>query len=87
MPPKGRRGSDLTRPLTKTAPASISAASRSARGAIAGPERGAEAEGRVVGELHGLAFVLGPDYCGHGPKVSSSKAGMPRSTASSTVGG
>src|SRR5712692_3859710 len=33
-------------------------------GAILGPDRGAEAERRVVGEAHGLGFVPGPDHRG-----------------------
>src|SRR5712691_7459332 len=35
------------------------------RGAIPRPQRGAEAEGRVVGETHGVRFVLSPDDRGH----------------------
>ena len=62
MPPKGRRGSDSTRPLTKTAPASISArAARRARGSLR-PHARAEAEGRVVGEPHRVRLVLGADH-------------------------
>src|ERR1041384_3026100 len=57
MPPKGRRGSDLTTPLTKTAPASTSAARRSARA-------GAEAERGVVGEPDRVPLVLGADHRG-----------------------
>src|SRR5439155_3407648 len=34
-------------------------------GAIPRPERGAEAERRVVGEAHGIRFVPGPDHGGH----------------------
>ncbi len=58
MPPKGRRASQATMPLTKTIPASISSIRRCCSAGSRGQSRGAEAERRVVGERDGLVKAV-----------------------------
>ena len=65
MPPKGRRGSDLTMPLTKTEPASISAARASPRPESRGPEARAQAEAGAVRQLDRLVGVPRADHRRH----------------------
>src|SRR5206468_8574574 len=87
MPPKGRRGSDFTTPFTNTEPASICAAMRSARPRSSvqseAPRPNVESLARRTASVSSFARMTAAT----GPKVSSSKAGMPFSTAASSVGG
>src|SRR5437870_1811735 len=87
MPPNGSRGSDFTRPFTKTAPASMRAASRSARPRSRvhseAPRPNGDSLARRMASASSLAWIIAAT----GPKVSSSKAGMPGSTAASSGGG
>ena len=87
MPPKGRRGSDLTSPFTNTEPASTSGARRSARSRLAvqrdAPSPKVESFARRMASSSSRA----PTTAATGPKVSSSKTGIPLSTAVKMVGG
>ena len=85
-PPNGRRGSDLTTPLTKTEPNSIAAASAAPLAAFAvqidapSPKRDRLASSTAC--RASLALTTAPT----GPNVSSSNAGIPGSTPARTVG-
>ncbi len=87
MPPEGRRGSDLTTPLTKTEPASIRAARRSARARSRVEREAPRPKVESLAWRMASSSSLARTTAATGPKVSSSKAAMPRSTPARSVGG
>ena len=87
MPPNGSRGSDRTWPFTKTQPASISPASRSALPSWRVQSDAPRPYGESLPSAMASASSRARITAATGPKVSSSNAGIPRRTATSTVGG